>query len=140
MHKVRKCLPDNIFALACEVLNPVPRFEIHLLVHLGSKKGQVVIVSLEGAIAVSLQEGLVCEVFLVDRDVMPEDDLDDLRSDRSLHWVLGDPLRWRERGIVVINYLLVAAASFEGAGEVLKLGGQEESRRRFHQRPCSKPD
>jgi len=68
---------NNLFALACEVLNPVKRFEIHLVLDLGSKKGQVIIVSTEGCFGVSFQEnqeGLVCEVILADLDVMPTDD------------------------------------------------------------------
>jgi len=50
-----------------------------------------------------------------------------VRSDRSLQWRLGDPLRWWERGIVVMYYPLVAVASLqEGgdtrSGEVLQFG------------------
>lgn len=45
---------DNLFAWACEILNPVERFEIHLVVNLGSKKGQVVILPLERCLGISL--------------------------------------------------------------------------------------
>ena len=73
------------------------------------------------------QEGLVCEVILADLDVMPTDDCEDVRSNRSLQWRRGEPLRWRERGILAIYYpLLVAASLQEGGdsrgGEVLKMG------------------
>ena len=81
----------------------------YLVLDLGSRNGQVIIVSLEGGFGVSLlesQEGLVYEVILVDLDVMPADDHEDVRGNCSLERRLGDPLRWRERGILVINYLL----------------------------------
>jgi len=97
----------NGFALACEVLNQDERFEIHLVIDLGSNKVQVVIVFLEGGLGVSLhksQEGIVCEVVLVDLEVMPADDREGVMGNRSL---------WLERGILVINYPLVAVASLE---------------------------
>ena len=59
----------------------------YLVLDLGSKKGQVIIVSLEGCLGVSLQEsqeGLVCEFILSDLDMMPADDCEDVRSDRRL--------------------------------------------------------
>jgi hypothetical protein len=93
--------------LACEVLNQDERFEIHLVIDLGSNKVQVVIVFLEGGLGVSLhksQEGIVCEVVLVDLEVMPADDREGVMGNRSL---------WLERGILVINYPLVAVASLE---------------------------
>ena len=91
---------DNLFALACEVLNHLERFEIYLVKNIGSKKVQVVIVSLERDLGVSLyqrQEGLV------DLEVMPTDDREDIRSNRSLQWRLEETIRGHERGILVIN-------------------------------------
>ena len=41
---------------SCTVLNPVKRFEIHLVLNLGSKKWQIIIVSLEGGLGVSFQQ------------------------------------------------------------------------------------
>ena len=85
---------------------------------------------LEKGFGISLherQEGLVCEVILADLDVMPPDDCEVVMSNRSLQWRLGDPLRWRDRDILVTYYPLVAAASLrEGgdsrSGDALKLG------------------
>jgi hypothetical protein len=63
-----------------------------VVLDLGSKKGQVIVVSVEGVLGESLQEsqeGFVYEVIIADLDVMRSDDYEDVRSNRSLQWSLG---------------------------------------------------
>jgi len=58
----------------------------------------------------------VCEVVLVDLEVIPADDRDYMRSDRSLQWRLVGLLLLRDKSLLVINDPLVSVGSLQEAG------------------------